>query len=100
MKRYEAKFFLVFANSIVCHHTLTVGQLILFSIETTTIPEFSHLPAWWNTRARGLGGVLGRAVSCGGEENVLCLRKDRYYGDDIFFHEAAHGVAVSGMFSF
>ena len=79
-----------------------MGQLILYlySIETTTIPEFSHLPAWWNTRARGLGGVLGRAVSCGGEENVLCLRKDRYYGDDIFFHEAAHGVAVSGMFSF
>lgn len=65
--------------------------------QTTTIPEFSHLPAWWNQRARGLGGVLGRPISTGGEENILCMRKDRYYGDDIFFHEAAHGVAEVGM---
>lgn len=71
--------------------------VIAINEQTTTIPEFSHLPAWWNQRARGLGGVLGRAVSCGGEENVLCLRQDRYYGDDIFFHEAAHGVAEVGL---
>ncbi|XP_065062838.1 uncharacterized protein LOC135689516 [Rhopilema esculentum] len=61
--------------------------------ELTRIPEFSHLPAWWNQRARGLGGTLHIPVSCGGEENLLCLRQDRYYGDDIFFHEAAHAVA-------
>jgi len=75
------------------------GRFAVIAIreQTTTIPEFSHLPAWWNQRARGLGGVLGRPISCGGEENVLCLRQDRYYGDDIFFHEAAHGVAEVGM---
>jgi len=67
---------------------------LFFLLETTTIPEFSHLPNWWNQRARGLGGVLGRPISTGGEENVLCLRQDRYFGDDIFFHEASHGVAV------
>lgn len=61
--------------------------------QTTTIPEFSHMPKWWDTRARGLGGVLGRPISTGGEENLLCLSKDRYRGDDIFFHEASHGVA-------
>ncbi|XP_057301129.1 uncharacterized protein LOC130635707 [Hydractinia symbiolongicarpus] len=74
---------------------------------TTTIPEFSHLPSWYNQRARGLGGVLGRPISTGGEENLLCLRQDRYYGDDIFFHEAAHNVAevalrgngIPGMYS-
>lgn len=52
------------------------------------------MPKWWDTRARGLGGVLGRPISTGGEENLLCLSKDRYRGDDIFFHEASHGVAV------
>ena len=52
------------------------------------------MPDWWNRRARGLGGTLRIPVSCGGEENLLCLRNDRYYGDDIFFHETAHAVAV------
>jgi len=61
--------------------------------DLTQIPEFSHLPDWWNKRARGLGGTLHIPVSCGGEENLLCLREDRYYGDDIFFHETAHAVA-------
>lgn len=59
---------------------------------TTSIPEFSHLPASWNTRARGLGGELHKPMSCGGEENLLCKASDRYRGDDIFFHESAHGV--------
>ena len=58
------------------------------------MPEFSHLADWWNQRARGLGGTLHIPMSCGGEENLMCLRSDRYYGDDIFFHEAAHAVAV------
>jgi len=71
------------------------GRFAVIAIRehTTTIPEFSHLPNWWNKRARGLGGVLGRPMSCGGEENVLCLPQDRYRGDDIFFHESAHNVA-------
>ena len=72
----------------------------LFFLETTNIPEFNHLPKWWDQRARGLGGEIGRPMSCGGEENVLCLRSDRYYGDDIFFHEAAHNVAVSSLFHY
>ena len=66
--------------------------------ELTQIPEFSHLPDWWNQRARGLGGTLHIPVSCGGEENLMCMREDRYYGDDIFFHETAHAVAVSHVY--
>ena len=63
-------------------------------LATTTIPEFRHLPSWWNKRARGLGGTLQIPISIGGEENLLCLPEDRYYGDDIFVHEVAHAVAV------
>ncbi|KAJ8032265.1 hypothetical protein HOLleu_25746 [Holothuria leucospilota] len=58
---------------------------------TQNIPEHSFLPAFWNTRARGLGGTLQIPVSTGAEENVLCLRSDRYR-EDIFLHELAHGV--------
>lgn len=29
----------------------------------TTIPEHSWLPAWWNQRARGLGGTLQNPIS-------------------------------------
>ena len=65
-----------------------------YILGTTTIPEFRHLPNWWNNRARGLGGTLHIPISTGGEENLLCLPTDRYRGDDIFFHEASHSVAV------
>lgn len=66
---------------------------------TTTIPEFSNLPNWWNTRARGLGGTLQNPISTGGEENLLCLQSDRYFGDDIFFHESAHSVAEVALYA-
>ncbi|CAG5114677.1 unnamed protein product, partial [Candidula unifasciata] len=39
---------------------------------TTSIPEHSNLPSWWNLRARGLGATPHAPVSSGGEENVLC----------------------------
>ena len=53
------------------------------------------MPSWWNQRARGLGAMVGVPISTGGEENLRCLSSDRYRGDDIFFHEASHSVAVS-----
>jgi len=58
---------------------------------TTNIPEHAHLGAFWNTRARGLGGTPQIPVSTGAEENVLCLRSDRYR-EDIFLHEFSHGI--------
>ncbi|RUS77244.1 hypothetical protein EGW08_014997, partial [Elysia chlorotica] len=42
---------------------------------TNNIPEHSHLPNWWNQRARGLGGTPHAPVSSGGEENVLCYHR-------------------------
>ncbi|XP_059164176.1 uncharacterized protein LOC131947102 isoform X2 [Physella acuta] len=63
---------------------------------TTYIPEHSHLAPWWNFRARGLGATPRAPVSSGGEENLLCYRYDWYREQDIFLHEASHGVHLLG----
>ena len=44
-------------------------------------------------RTRGTGGVLS---SCG-EENLLKLREDRYFGRDICVHEFAHAIHLYGL---
>jgi hypothetical protein len=44
-------------------------------------------------RTRGVGGVC---ASCG-EENLLRLKKDRYFGRDICLHEFAHTVMEYGL---
>jgi len=54
----------------------------------TDLPECSRMSAWWDKRARGLGG---RPVSCG-EENLLSFKGDPYQGESIFIHEFAHGM--------
>lgn len=43
---------------------------------------------YWNLRARGMGGVM----TSGGAEGVLGLPTSRYYGQNIFVHEFAHGI--------
>ncbi|CAL1538249.1 unnamed protein product [Lymnaea stagnalis] len=63
---------------------------------TTSIPEHSNLPAWWNIRARGLGATTHAPVSSSGEENILCSDNDWYREQDIFLHEASHGVHLLG----
>ncbi|XP_077989428.1 uncharacterized protein LOC144443759 [Glandiceps talaboti] len=59
---------------------------------TLHIPEHAHLPAYFNQRARGLGGTLHIPISTGAEENVLCYTNDAYRAEDIFLHEFSHGV--------
>jgi len=59
---------------------------------TTSIPEHSFLGAWWDSRARGLGGTLAVPISTGAEENLLCWSGDRYSREDIFLHEFSHGI--------
>jgi len=44
-------------------------------------------------RTRGMGG---RLTSCG-EENLLKLQKDRYFGRDICVHEFAHSIRNYGI---
>lgn len=44
-------------------------------------------------RTRGTGGIF---ASCG-EENILRLQEDRYYGRDICVHEFAHTLHMYGL---
>ncbi len=46
-----------------------------------------------NLRARGLGGRIASA----GEENLICLRVDRYRGESILIHEFAHTIWTYGV---
>ena len=60
---------------------------------TTDIPEHSRLPAWYNTRARGLGG---NPVTCGAE-NVLNYKGDPYRAENILIHEVSHAFHNLGI---
>ncbi|HKI68072.1 MAG TPA: hypothetical protein VKA67_00670, partial [Verrucomicrobiae bacterium] len=69
---------------------------------TSDLPEFRHLkgkplPEYHgltiDQRTRGMGG---RLTSCG-EENLLKLKNDHYYGRDILVHEFAHAIRQYGI---
>jgi alpha-glucosidase len=61
---------------------------------TTDVPEQRHVnKAYWDRRARGLGGKLS---SCG-EENLLNLRRDRYRQENILIHEFNHAIHQYGL---
>lgn len=69
---------------------------------TSDLPEFralkgKPLPEYHgetiDQRTRGLGG---RLTSCG-EENLLGLKTDHYYGRDILTHEFAHAIRQHGI---
>ncbi len=64
----------------------------------TSLPEYSHLDSeYWDQRARGLGGSLDFPITSSAEENLLCLRNDRYYGESITIHEFAHTISLMGL---
>lgn len=69
---------------------------------TTDLPEWrqdKHVPLdeynglTRDVRTRGMGGLI---TSCG-EEGLLKLRSDRYFGNDICMHEFAHNIEGTGM---
>lgn len=61
---------------------------------TTDVPEQRHMDkAYWDKRARGLGGKLS---SCG-EENLLNLKGDRYNQENILIHEFNHAIHQHGL---
>ncbi len=61
---------------------------------TTDVPEQRHMnKAYWDRRARGLGGKLS---SCG-EENLLNLKGDRYRHENILIHEFNHAIHQRGL---
>ena len=64
----------------------------------TTLPEYAHMDStYWDVRARGLGASGKTRVSSAGEENLLCLRTDRYLGESIAVHEFAHTIHLLGL---
>ncbi len=66
--------------------------------QQTSLPEYAHLDSeYWDQRARGLGGALDLKITSSAEENLLCLREDRYYGESIAVHEFAHTISVLGF---
>lgn len=44
--------------------------------------------AYWNGRARGMGGLLTSAAT----ENLIGTPRTRYYGENIFVHEFSHAI--------
>jgi hypothetical protein len=66
---------------------------------TTDVPEHAHLnpKAWWNVRARGLGGSETDPVCSCGEENLLAYPGDPYDTECILIHEFAHNIHLRGL---
>jgi hypothetical protein len=66
---------------------------------STDVPEHSHLKpkAFWDRRARGLGGSIDDPVCSCGEENLLAYKGDPYHAESILIHEFAHNIHLRGM---
>lgn len=76
---------------------------------TTDLPEFArlaqgkdHYPgvsakAFWDARARGLGGSRTDCYCSCGEENLLGYPGDPYEAENILIHEFAHNIHLRGL---
>ena len=98
-------------EALLCHQPTIVSNLIAAQIELHIIGKdqvTTDLPEWRQDKGRPLAeyngltrdertrGMGGRLTSCG-EENLLRLKKDRYFGRDICVHEFAHAIRNFGM---
>jgi hypothetical protein len=72
---------------------------------TTDMPEHQNLDAdfplpdgeTWNDRTRGVGATHAAPLASVGEENLLGLLADRYFGQSILVHEFGHTVFDLGL---
>ncbi len=88
---------------VVCSNLVTAGaelHIVGTNQVTSDMPENHHFKGrpferrvTIDQRTRGVGGLI---TSCG-EENLLKLRGDRYFGRDICLHEFAHDVYQYGF---
>jgi alpha-glucosidase len=98
-------------NRLLQHQPMAISNLVAAGVElhiigrdqvTTDLPEWRHdkgkpLPEYGGlTRDQRTRGMGGRLTSCG-EENLLQLPKDKYFGRDICVHEFAHAIRHHGM---
>jgi hypothetical protein len=66
--------------------------------DLTALPEYSLMDGnYWNQRARALGGSPRKPLTSAPEENLVCARRDRYYGEGILVHEFAHTIRLLGL---
>jgi hypothetical protein len=76
---------------IIGQHQVTSDLPEFSDLKGKPLPEYNGLTI--DQRTRGMGGQLS---SCG-EENLLKLKTDHYYGRDICAHEFAHAIRNYGM---
>lgn len=76
---------------IIGVHQVTSDLPEFRDLKGKPLPEYNGLTI--DQRTRGMGGQLS---SCG-EENLLKLKRDHYYGRDICAHEFAHAIRNYGM---
>ena len=76
---------------IIGQHQVTSDLPEFRDLKGKPLPEYNGLTI--DQRTRGMGGRLS---SCG-EENLLELKHDHYYGRDICKHEFAHAIRNYGM---
>jgi hypothetical protein len=76
---------------IIGVHQVTSDLPEFRDLKGKPLPEYNGLTI--DQRTRGMGGQL---ASCG-EENLLKLKTDHYYGRDICAHEFAHAIRNCGM---
>ena len=96
---------------MLCRQSVIVSNLVAAKVQlhiigkdqvTTDLPEWRHdkgkpLAEYGGlTRDQRTRGMGGRLVSCG-EENLLKLTNDRYFGRDICVHEFSHAIRNFGM---
>ena len=76
---------------IIGQHQVTSDLPEFRDLKGKPLPEYNGLTI--DQRTRGMGGKLS---SCG-EENLLKLKTDHYYGRDICAHEFSHAIRNEGM---
>jgi|ERR1019366_500080 alpha-glucosidase len=76
---------------LIGQHQVTSDLPEFRNLKGKALPEYDGLTI--DQRTRGMGGRLS---SCG-EENLLKLKTDHYYGRDICAHEFSHAIRNDGM---
>ncbi|XP_072041386.1 uncharacterized protein [Amphiura filiformis] len=76
------------------------GRVAVFGVNQRPkdIPEHSSVSDEASDRAAGgFGGTLSIPVTSISEKNLLCLKNDGYYEEDILIHEFAHAIHLIAM---
>jgi len=76
---------------LIGQHQVTSDLPEFRELKGKPLPEYNGLTI--DQRTRGMGGKLS---SCG-EENLLKLKTDHYFGRDICAHEFSHAIRNHGM---